>query len=213
MALGYATKRKAEAVEPPKKPQTAFFIFSQDKRKSLVNLAKFKTSEGKQDTKEITKELGRLWASLDDKEKEKYTDKAKVLKKKYDDDMSKFKEENPDYRAPKKQKKNAKGKKSKKEKDPKAPKRSPSGYQIFCNEKREEVSKKDEVKRSDTGKLDVTKVMKILSKMWKDLSDKQKEPYLEQAQKLKEEYIEAKEKYEDDKAGESESDSEEEESD
>lgn len=206
MALGFATKRKAEEVVPPKKPQTAFFLFSNDKRKQLTTQAKFKTSEGKQNTKAITQELGRLWNTIDAKEKQKYVDKAKQLKDKYDSDLAKFKASNPNYKATKKVKKAKKGKKAKK--DPNAPKRPASGYQLFCNEKREEINKRSDVKRDGSDKLDVTKVMKILSEMWNGLTDKQKQPYLDQAKKLKEEYDQAKEKYEEKKNDEDEDEDE-----
>eukprot|EP00818_Percolomonas_sp_WS_P006067 CAMPEP_0117438120 /NCGR_PEP_ID=MMETSP0759-20121206/1887_1 /TAXON_ID=63605 /ORGANISM="Percolomonas cosmopolitus, Strain WS" /LENGTH=220 /DNA_ID=CAMNT_0005229797 /DNA_START=51 /DNA_END=713 /DNA_ORIENTATION=+ len=220
MAYGYAKRKASDSEEdaPPKRPQTAFFLFSKDKRASLVGQAKFKTAEGKQDTKAITRELGRLWKGLDDDEKTEYNDKAKQLKEKWDADMEQYKEDHPDFRPTKKTKKATKGKaaKGKKaKKDPNAPKRPPSGYQIFCNEHRAEVNKRDDVKR-ENGKLDVTKVMKILSQMWKELDDEEKKPYLEQAVEKKEDYKKEKAAYDENKEASDEDEeegSEEEESD
>jgi len=94
--------------------------------------------------------------------------------------------------------KNFTPKEVKKTKDPNAPKRAQSAYFHFCGDKRPGVMD-DMKKNSSEGKIDATEVSKILGKLWKEMSDKQKKPYEKSASKDKERYESEKVSYEESK--------------
>ena len=98
------------------------------------------------------------------KEKSKFDEMAKVDKVRYDREMK-------DYRP-------AKGGKKK---DPNAPKRPPSGFFLFCFEFRPKI------KSANPG-ISIGDVAKKLGEMWNNLSDSEKQPYINKAAKLKEKY-------------------------
>uniref|UniRef100_H3B5J2 High mobility group protein B3 n=1 Tax=Latimeria chalumnae TaxID=7897 RepID=H3B5J2_LATCH len=69
----------------------------------------------------------------------------------------------------------------KKKKDPNAPKRPPSGFFLFCSEYRPKI-------KSTNPGLTIGDVAKKLGEMWNNLSDGEKQPYVNKAAKLKEKY-------------------------
>ncbi|KAG9292317.1 hypothetical protein G9A89_009129 [Geosiphon pyriformis] len=76
-----------------------------------------------------------------------------------------------------------KAKRPKKIKDPNAPKRPMNSYMEFCRAKRPEIRKENpDLKYVDIGK--------ILSEMWRKMSDSEKEPYHEAVRISKERYAE-----------------------
>lgn len=78
--------------------------------------------------------------------------------------------------------------KLKPKKDPSKPKKPKSGYMFFCDEHRASVMKKNkDAKMGD--------VSKLLGKMWKQLSNEEKEPYAQMNEEAKEEYTEAMKNY------------------
>jgi len=90
-------------------------------------------------------------------------------------------------------KKGKKVKKIKKEIDPDAPfkpKKSKNAFMIFTAANREQV-------KADNPDIKPTDISKKMGEMWADLSDEDKEPYVEEAEKLKAEYLEKKEQWED----------------
>lgn len=74
--------------------------------------------------------------------------------------------------------KEKKEKKEKKEGDSK-PKRAPSGYNLFCKSMRDDAKEKvkDEEKLGDDDKVPATKVMQMLGKMWKELSEEEQKEW------------------------------------
>jgi len=78
--------------------------------------------------------------------------------------------------------------KVKRKKDPNAPKRGLSAYMFFANDKRDLVHKENPgIKFGEVGKL--------LGEMWKDLTEKDKQPYLAKAKADKERYESEKARY------------------
>merc|ERR1712129_550508 len=69
------------------------------------------------------------------------------------------------------------------------PKRSQSAYFIYMNEQRADFKK-------ENPKLSMTEMTKELAKEWKDLSEEEKRPYLDDAAEQKEKYKIKREEYE-----------------
>merc|ERR1712121_400052 len=101
----------------PKKPLSAYFLFSQEER------LKVKNENPDFSITEVAKELGRRWATLEPSLKSSYENRYQDARKVYDSEMSHFKPQ-------------------KKKKDPNAPKQPLSAYFIFSTEERLKV--KDE---------------------------------------------------------------------
>ena len=84
-------------------------------------------------------------------------------------------------------------KKPKKEVDPDAPvkpKKSKNAFMIFTAANREQV-------KADNPDIKPTDISKKMGEMWADLTDEEKEEYVEEAEQLKSEYLEQKEKWTD----------------
>lgn len=69
----------------PKRPQTAFFLFSADHRAE----AKSQLPEGSR-VGDVAKKLGELWADADADTKKKYQDQAEINKAQYEKDMNEY---------------------------------------------------------------------------------------------------------------------------
>merc|ERR1712227_322745 len=95
----------------PKKPLSAYFLFSQEER------LKVKNENPDFSITEVAKELGRRWATLEPSLKASYENRYQDARKVYDSEMSHFKPQ-------------------KKKKDPNAPKQPLSTYFIFSTEER-----------------------------------------------------------------------------
>lgn len=98
----------------PKKPLSAYFLFSQDER------LKVKQEYPDYSITEVAKELGRRWASIDPGVKSQYEERYQVSRKQYEQAMTAYKPQ-------------------KKKKDPNAPKQPLSAYFIFSAEERQKV--------------------------------------------------------------------------
>ena len=99
----------------PKKPLSAYFLFSQDER------LKVKQEFPDYSITEVAKELGRRWASIDPALKAQYEQRYQESRKQYEHAMTAYKPQ-------------------KKKKDPNAPKQPLSAYFIFSAEERQKVS-------------------------------------------------------------------------
>jgi len=98
----------------PKKPLSAYFLFSQDERlKVKAEFPDFSITE-------VAKELGRRWASIDPAVKVQYEQRYQESRKQYEQAMTAYKPQ-------------------KKKKDPNAPKQPLSAYFIFSSEERQKV--------------------------------------------------------------------------
>merc|ERR1712241_1654028 len=98
----------------PKKPLSAYFLFSQDER------LKVKAEYPDYSITEVAKELGRRWASIDPAVKSQYEERYQGSRKQYEQAMTAYKPQ-------------------KKKKDPNAPKQPLSAYFIFSAEERQRV--------------------------------------------------------------------------
>ncbi|KAF1982293.1 Non-histone chromosomal protein 6 [Aulographum hederae CBS 113979] len=76
----------------------------------------------------------------------------------------------------------------KKKKDPNAPKRGLSAYMFFANDQRDKV-------REDHPGIKFGEVGKMLGEKWKELTDKDKEPYEAKAKADKKRYEDEKAAY------------------
>merc|ERR1712077_174373 len=99
----------------PKKPLSAYFLFSQDER------LKVKAEYPDYSITEVAKELGRRWASIDPAVKSQYEERYQGSRKQYEQAMTAYKPQ-------------------KKKKDPNAPKQPLSAYFIFSAEERQKLS-------------------------------------------------------------------------
>ncbi|KAL5543029.1 hypothetical protein UlMin_010739 [Ulmus minor] len=70
--------KKEKDPNKPKRPQTAFFIFLEDFRKSFKE-----ANPDSKDVKRVAKDAGEKWKSMTDEEKKPYQDKAAELKAAY----------------------------------------------------------------------------------------------------------------------------------
>jgi hypothetical protein len=84
-ANGVSIKKDKKDPNAPKKPATAFLLFSNEKRQSV------KDEFPDIDPKEIMAKLGELWRAATDAEKAPYEEIAKGKKQEYDGKMSVFK--------------------------------------------------------------------------------------------------------------------------
>ncbi len=158
--------------EAPKGAKNAFILFCSDNRDEV------KEENPSLTYTEITKKLGEMWKSIDEELKSEYQEKAK-------DDKERYNRELEDYE-PKEGYYNPKEKISKKKLKEIKPKRARSAYIFFCNDKRQEVSK-----RVNNNK----EVLQELGRMWKNLSDKKKQKYNEMAEEDKTRYEEEMKEY------------------
>jgi len=77
---------------------------------------------------------------------------------------------------------------SRKNRDPNRPKKNKNGYLFFCQDKRESVKKKHPNR-------DGKELVRILSKMWNQMTEKEKKPYQDKASKDKDRYRREMEEY------------------
>merc|ERR1711990_830058 len=82
-----AAKRKKDP-NAPKRPQTAFFVFSAKHREEV----KGELGDGAR-VGDIAKELGRRWKDLTDEDKIEYSQEAERQKVEYDKKMKEYREE------------------------------------------------------------------------------------------------------------------------
>ena len=80
-ALEYNTEHNLLPVVKAKKPKSAFLLFCDDERPSLIDEAKKNLKKGEKfNLGQVQKQLGNKWKELSKEQKEKYQTKAKLLK-------------------------------------------------------------------------------------------------------------------------------------
>ena len=125
---------------------------------------------------EFSKECSRIWKTLSDGDKKKYSKDAAKDKVRFQDEMA-------SYVPPV----DSKGKKKRK-KDPNQPKRSLSAFFFFCYEARPKLRAKDP-------SASVGELAKKLGAEWRNLSEKDRAPFNVSAQKDKARYEQEMAKY------------------
>jgi hypothetical protein len=148
--------KKEKDPAAPKRPKSSYIIFCGAKRDEI----KKKNPEMK--ATEITKKLGEMWKALNDKQKKKYVDDANKDKERYEGEMNEYV---PSEGFEKKNKKKSKAK------------RAPSGYIIFCGDKREEV-------KAENPEMKATEITKELGRLWKELSQEEKDEYNQRSKEI-----------------------------
>jgi hypothetical protein len=148
-----------------KRPKNAYLWFCAEKRQE-VEAKGFKG-------KDIMSELGRIWSSIDPDEKVKYNEMHNLDKVRYEKDLEDYgllEEDDKEH--------------DDKENHEKEIKRPLSGYLLFSNHYREEVSR---------DLSDPKDVMKELARRWNECENKEREKFEKMAEKEKEKYEKIKE--------------------
>ena len=146
-------------VNAPKRPLSAYIIYCQEQRESL----KKKNPDMK--ATELTSQLGSMWRTLSDDKKKQYHTKHEKERERYQREMK-------DYNPPQKEEKEEKTsrRKSKKDTSSTRPKRAPSGYIIFCQDRRAEV-------KEDNPSYGPKQITSRLGEIWRELDDETKAGY------------------------------------
>jgi len=161
------------AAVQPKKPMTAFFLYTEEQRpiivKQLGEEAKVKGA--------VVKTAAAQWKDLPAEKKAPYEKNAAAAKAEYDTALASFKQMGGEVVRKRKADKDAKPKK-----DKDAPKKpSGGGYGQFLAENREKI-----VKSLPTGSNVITDTAKAAGAQWKALSQDEKKPYEDKfAEKMK----------------------------
>ncbi|CAG5097350.1 Oidioi.mRNA.OKI2018_I69.XSR.g15038.t1.cds [Oikopleura dioica] len=94
------TKKRKKDPNAPKRPATAFFLFSTENREK----AKAQLEEGAK-VGDVAKKLGEMWKAASAEEKERFAKQAKESKALYDKAMEEYKASAPKESPPKRKKK------------------------------------------------------------------------------------------------------------
>jgi len=184
-----SSRKKTKDPNAPKRPRSAYILYSQDAREE----AKKMNPTAK--PAELMQIMGKMWKELTETEKKPFLDRAVEDKGRFTDEMKDYQppEEDDDEEedededdddddedgGKKKKKKSTKSKKKKK--DPNAPKKGMSAYLHYGQSVREKVKGEHQSARS-------ADLMQIIGKMWKELTEDQKQPFFELAKRDRERY-------------------------
>ena len=119
-------------------------------------------------TTEVAKMVSRAWKALPEDEREKWEEMARKDKARYEMEKSMY---HGPWKVPC----------TKKGKDPNAPKRPMSAFLAFSNSKRSIVKRR-------VGDAKNSEISKILVQMWKDASEAEKKPYIDEEYRLRQQY-------------------------
>jgi len=152
-------KRKAKKKDPnkPKRNMSAFFLYSN------ANRERVKTEHPEAKFGDIAKILSQEYKALPEKEKKQWEDLAEK-------DKERYKREMEDYEPPSDDSDDDGKRRKKKKKDPNAPKRNQSAFFIYSNTHRATVKQNN----PDASFGDIAK---IISKLFKALSEKERSKY------------------------------------
>jgi len=175
------------ALEEPKKPQNAYWIFLAENREALTKEA------GSNSGPAVGKVAGAKWKGMTDAQKAPYEKKASNSKAQYEKDVKAFEAAGGVMGKRRQEKADAKkekaGKRARKaEKDPNKPKKPQSAYWLWLGENRAALAK-------EAGAGGVTAVAKLGGEKWKGLAESVKAPFEKKAAELKKAYEKAMEEY------------------
>jgi hypothetical protein len=192
-----APKKPKQPDDMPKRPQSSYFVFSNERRVDM------KDEYPDKKLTELSGLIAAEWKKKTDGEKKVYEDRAKVLKERYmekiaeykkTDEYSKYMERVAGWKVDKKRWDNdmamdvdsdteemKKVKLPRKPKDDKCPKRALTSYFLYAKEVREAT-------KVEFPNLPITQIAKEISKKWNVLTEEEKKPYNEEAARLKEKY-------------------------
>ena len=166
-------QKRVRSEGEPKRAQAGFFFFGEHHR-AAVSAEVREANGGKLDVTQVSKKMGALWAAASPEEKAKFEAMAAKDKERYADELKKFE-------AAGGVKGGVPSKKSTKEKDADAPKRPMNASFDYTNSNREAY------KAANPG-ASMTDIVKALSEKYKNLSEAEKQPWIDKAQKAKEKY-------------------------
>merc|ERR1719319_1399848 len=161
----------------PKKPLTAYILFSQEER------AKVKIENPEYSIADLGKELGRRWANIDPSLKQQYEQRYQEAKAIYDRENG---GEKPQSK--KKDHENSGEKPHKKKRDPNAPKQPQNAYLLFSAEERNKI-------KEDTPNISPTDLAKEMGRRWVVLDPTVKETFKALAEEARQKYLKDMESY------------------
>lgn len=169
------------ALEEPKKPASAYFLYVNATRKAVQE--ELKTT----DFGPVTKAQADRWKALGAGEKAKYEKQAADAKVKYEEELKAYTEAGGVVGQKRKEKKDAKKAKAdkalKKEANADRPKKPAGGaYGVWLNKNRKEIQK------SLPAGSPCTAVAPVASARWKAMSEADKAPFLKEYEELKAKY-------------------------
>lgn len=143
---------KEAKVSPPMPPRSAFMCFSDDKRKEFEGQGTSK--------KQMIGRVAEAWKSLSERERAVWDEAER-------EDRIRFEREKAGYRG------QWDLKKRRAKKNPLAPKRPPSAFLRYSQSHRKLVKKENpNIKNTD--------ISRLLGEMWRNASDREKSPFIEQ---------------------------------
>tara|TARA_B100001769_G_scaffold259123_1_gene238668 strand:- start:156 stop:818 length:663 start_codon:yes stop_codon:yes gene_type:complete len=178
--------KKEKDASPKPKRTSAWILFQAANREDVKERLTKETGDEKVKSTDVMTELAKLWKALSAEEKSPYEEKAKQIRAERSDSDTEavdvgdgeLKKEAP---APEKP-----SKKEKKEKDDKPKKKRVSGYILFQKAMRDEAKQSLEAAaEEDEPKIKQSAIMSELGKMWKALSDEEREEWNEKAAEQK----------------------------
>ncbi|ETV80810.1 hypothetical protein H257_06278 [Aphanomyces astaci] len=170
-AAGKQTRKPRKKKDPnaPKRALTPFMFFGKECREIL------KVEMPKLGFLEVSSEIGRRWAQIDEQGKKKYEKLSQSDKDRYLDEKEQYIPD-PEYEN------SGKGKGARgKTKDPNAPKRPLSAYFFFCQEIRPAIREKNPTKS-------ITEIAPLLSEQWRAVPEKKRAKYHTLAAEAKAKY-------------------------
>jgi len=167
------------AIEEPKKPQNAYWLYLVENRDALSKEA------GSSKVPVVGKLAGSRWKAMTAEKKKPYEEKAEDSKREYEKAMEFFREQGGVVGKRRQEKaenrREALGKRAKKNIDPDKPKRPQTAYWLWLGESRASLV-------AEIGKNDVTQVSKLGGQRWNALPQACKGPYEAKAVELKAQY-------------------------
>ena len=170
----------------PKRPKSGYMFYCEKKRPQI------KAANPEFKVPQISKALGESWKSASPDTKAKYNKKSEQDKARYNSEKADYTRPSDDELSKQKinQKKRGKPSGTKKRTKPEgAPTRGKSSYVFFCADKRAEV-------KDANPDLKPTEIISELARLWKELADEDKQPYIDQAAEAKELYLQQKSEWE-----------------
>jgi hypothetical protein len=163
--------KKIKDPDAPKRGKSSYIYFCVEKRESV------KEDNPDMSAKDIIKELGRVWReNVKDKDKARYVKLSEEDKNRYENEMKTY--------TPPPGTGNLSDKKSKSV----GPKRGLTAYIFFCKDQRS-------VLKDENSELSTKELTSELGKCWRELSEKDRKPYVKLAEKDKIRYEEEKTKF------------------
>jgi hypothetical protein len=165
-----SSKKNVKDPLAPKRGKTSYIFFCVKKRNEI------KESYPDMSAKEIIKELGKVWRSLSDDEKETYVNMSVKDRNRYEEEISNYvAPTNIGFLNPKKTKRSG-------------PKRGLTAYIYFCKDHRDTL-------KEEQPELSTKEITTGLGKKWKELTDDEKVPFVKLAANDKTRYEKEKETY------------------